>query len=87
MQKKKRFEQKCHKKNKWAPGSKLERTLGMRLHGLSNLLWSESRGVGGGPLMAYTERLHPKGTFFRLQVYEKVGISIWKGRELCHFIL
>ena len=35
----------------------------------------ESRGVL--PMMAYTGRLRPKwGTFFRLQVYERVGISL-----------
>ena len=37
------------------------------------------RPVGGGgvlPILAYTGRLHPKGVpFFRLQVYNRVGIS------------
>ena len=44
----------------------------MRLHGISNLLRSESREVMGGggvgevlPLMAYTERLHLKGMSFQ----------------------
>ena len=33
---------------------------------------------GGGvlPIMAYTGRLRPKGTFFRRQVYERVGILL-----------
>ena len=35
--------------------------------------------TGGGvlPIMAYMERLRPKGgTFYRLQVYERVGILL-----------
>ena len=45
-------------------------------------------GGGGTPFNGlYGEAPPKRGTFFRLQVYEKVGISIWKGRELCHFIL
>ena len=31
----------------------------------------------------YGEALPERGTFFRLQVYERIG-SIWKGREICH---
>ena len=43
-------------------------------------------GGGGGrrvvPIIAYMGRLHPKGgTFFRLQVYERVGISIVEVHE------
>ena len=39
------------------------------------------------PIMAYLERLPPKGVqFFRLQVYEKVEISsIRKSKEICDF--
>ena len=40
------------------------------------------RGEGGGgevlPIMAYAGSLRPKwGTIFRLQVYERVGISLF----------
>ena len=46
----------------------------------------EGGGGGGGkrvvPIIAYTGRLHPKGgTFFRLQVYERVGISLVEVHE------
>ena len=36
-----------------------------------------TRGRGVLPMMAYTGRPRPKGVpFFRLQVYERVGISL-----------
>ena len=37
-------------------------------------------GGGGGllPIMACTERLPRKGYFFRLQVYERGGISLFE---------
>ena len=48
-----------------------------------------AEGVGGGggggglPLMAYTRRLSPKGVcFFRLQLYERVGILLVKVYKL-----
>ena len=34
-----------------------------------------ARGGGVLPIMAYGEALPKRGTFFRLQVYERVGIS------------
>ena len=48
-------------------------------------------GGGGGvlPILAYTGRLRPKGgTFFRLQVYKRVGISqveVYKSTEIGRF--
>ena len=43
-------------------------------------MFNRTPGGGGGGLlmMAYTWRLRPKGlpSFFRLQVYERVGISL-----------
>ena len=51
--------------------------------GLMRLGWLDKNRFkypgGGGvlPMMAYTGRLRPKGIpFFRLQVYERVGISL-----------
>ena len=50
----------------------------------------EIREIGVLPIMVYTGRLRPKGVpFFRLQVYQRVGIplvviyervGLWKGR-------
>ena len=46
-------------------------------------LWYDTSTVPGGggegvlPIMAHTGRLRPKGVlFFRLQIYERVGISL-----------
>ena len=53
----------------------------MRLGWLDKNRFKYPRGGGGGvlPMMAYTGRLCPFSalcTFFRLQVYERVGISL-----------
>ena len=44
------------------------------------------RGVEGGgvvPIITYMRRLHPKGgTFFRLQVYKRVGILLLEVYEM-----
>ena len=44
---------------------------------LNGLSWFEPGGEGVLPIMTYTERLRKnRGIFFRLQVYERVGISL-----------
>ena len=65
----------------------LNRTVTRKTSELQGTSWKEpwERGTPFNGL--YGEAPPKRGTFFRLQVYERVGISIWKGRELCHFIL
>ena len=80
MKKKKRdLNRTVTRKTSELQGTSWKEDRGLRLHGVSNLLrsesWGRAGGWGGTPFNGLQGEASPKmGTFLRLRVYEKVGI-------------